>query len=60
MFLCMYHRSAEPIYGFFILNRHSVSNFADDLVNEANLELTPEYIIVQSSTSEPKQSHDWG
>lgn len=40
--------SVAPHYGFFILNRHGVDSFCEDLVDENNLELTPEYIIFQS------------
>jgi hypothetical protein len=45
-------RSQPPLYGFFILNRHGVENFSHYLEDEAALELTPEYIIVQGDDGE--------
>ncbi|KAK9895136.1 hypothetical protein P389DRAFT_89061 [Cystobasidium minutum MCA 4210] len=50
----VFRRTQAPYYGFFILNRHGVENFSHYLEDEANLELTPEYIIVQDGEDQIK------
>lgn len=46
---CLLHRSANPPYGFFVLNRNGVENFSANLDMSDDLELTTEFIIYRAS-----------
>lgn len=48
----LYRRSANPSYGFFVLNRNGVENYSANLTKSDDLEMTTEFIIYRATEEE--------